>query len=75
MIWPEKYDPITSSELVRPVACGEVCGDGISATTGLADLRDDGFRVGPATAVVDENLGAILGGAMATGRPMPRERR
>ena len=46
-------------ELVRAVGGREVRGDSIRAATGRTDLRDDGFRLRFALAVVDENPSTI----------------
>jgi hypothetical protein len=54
---------------VRPVWRSEIGGDGISASAGLANFRDDGFSFRGPACVMDEHLGAGLGERQSAGAP------
>jgi hypothetical protein len=48
-------------ELVRTIRCGQIGSDCIGVAASFADLSDYGLSFGGAAAIVNKNLGAILG--------------
>jgi hypothetical protein len=60
-------------QLMRPVRRGQIGGDGLDASVGLADLCDDGHRLRPTAAAMDEDLRTRLGKRESAGAADARD--
>jgi hypothetical protein len=60
-------------QVVCPVRSSEIRRQGLGPAAAVANLGDDAFGFGLATAIVNQNLCACLGKCQALARPMLRE--